>query len=152
MPVVGARTVPVEAAGQLPIPRIPRIEFGNFEMKRMSFSGADIEVSFRVINPNSFGLSLEGADYSLQVNGKNWLDTNLGESIRVSGSEARDITIPIQLSAGQMGSALIEMMGGRKEFEYKLTGSARVSADLEGFTNIQSVPFDLQGTFNLDDF
>lgn len=152
LPVVGRRTVPVEADGQLPIPKMPRIEFGDFEMKRMSFSGADIEVSFRVMNPNSFGLSLEGANYTLRVNGKNWLDTNLGEAIRVSGSESKDITIPLNLSASQMGSALIEMMGGRKEFDYQLTGTARVSADLEGFSTPQAVPFDLEGTFNLDDF
>lgn len=152
LPVIGTRTVPAETDGQLPIPRMPRIEFGDFEMKRMSFSGADIEISFRVINPNDFGLALEGADYTLRVNGKNWLDTNLGEAIRVAGSESRDITIPLKLSAGQMGSALIEMMGGRKEFDYKLTGAARVSADLEGFSNTQTVPFDLEGTFNIDDF
>lgn len=152
LPVVGSRTVPVEAEGQLPIPKIPRIQFGDFEMKRLSFSGAEVEISFRVSNPNAFGITLAGADYELDVNGKNWLDTNLGESIRVSGSESRDITIPIELSASQMGSALVEMMGGRKEFDYKLTGQARVSADLEGFTEEQIVPFDLEGVFNLDDF
>jgi hypothetical protein len=46
----------------------------------------------------------------------------------------------------------MEMMGGRKEFDYKLTGQARVSADLEGFTEEQAIPFDLEGIFNLDDF
>lgn len=152
LPVVGSRTVPVEAEGQLPIPKIPRIQFKDFDMKRLSFSGAEVELSLRVNNPNTFGVTLAGADYVLQVNGKNWLDTSLGESIQVSGSESRDIIIPIELSASQMGSALVEMMGGRKEFNYKLTGQARVSADLQGFTEEQLVPFDLEGVFNLDDF
>ncbi|WP_340103333.1 LEA type 2 family protein [Rhodohalobacter sp. 8-1] len=152
LPVIGSRTVPVQAEGVLPIPKIPRIQFGDFEMKRLSFSGAEIELSFRVSNPNAFGITLAGADYALQVNGKEWLDTRLGESIRVDGSDTREITIPVQLSASQMGSALVEMMGGRKEFEYRLTGQARVSADLEGFTEEQSVPFDLEGIFNIDDF
>lgn len=152
VPVIGSRTVPVQAEGDLPIPKIPRIQFGDFEMKRLSFSGADIDISFRVSNPNSFGITLAGADYALQVNGKEWLDTRLGESIRVDGSDTREITIPIELSASQMGSALVEMMGGRKEFEYRLKGQARVSADLKGFTEEQTVPFDLEGIFNLDDF
>lgn len=152
LPVIGSRTVPVQAEGELPIPKIPRIQFGDFEMKRLSFSGADVDISFRVSNPNPFGITLAGADYALQVNGKEWLDTRLGESISVDGSATREITIPIELSASQMGSALVEMMGGRKEFEYRLTGQARVSADLKGFTEEQSVPFDLEGVFNLDDF
>ena len=152
LPVVGSRTVPVQAEGELPIPKIPRIQLRNFEMKQLSFSGAEVELSLRVNNPNPFGITLAGADYALQVNGKEWLDTALGESIRVSGSEARDITIPIELSASQMGSALVEMIGGRKEFDYKLTGQARVSAEIEGFTEEQVVPFDLEGVFNIDDF
>jgi LEA14-like dessication related protein len=121
-------------------------------MKRLSLSGAEAAVSFRVNNPNPFGITLAGADYALRVNGKEWLDTALEESIRVNGSESREIVIPIQLSASQMGSALLEMMGGKKEFEYTLTGQARISADLQGFTEEQSIPFDLEGLFNLDDF
>lgn len=152
LPVLGSRTVPVQAEGELPIPKIPRIQFGDFEMKRLSFSGAEVDISFRVNNPNPFGITLAGADYALEVNGKEWLDTQLGESIQVDGSNTREITIPIELSASQMGSALVEMMGGRKEFDYRLTGQARVSADLEGFTEEQTVPFDLEGIFNLDDF
>jgi len=152
LPVIGSRTVPVQAEGVLPLPKVPRIEFGGFDMKRMSFSGAEAEVTFRVSNPNAFAIVLAGADYALRVNGRNWLDTSLGESIRVSGSETRNITIPIQLSASQMGSALMEMMGGKKEFDYQLSGAARVSAELEGFNDEQTIPFDLEGIFNLDDF
>jgi LEA14-like dessication related protein len=152
LPVLGARTVPVEAEGVLPIPKIPDIRFGDFEMKRVSFSGAEAELTFSVRNPNAFGITLAGADYTLNVNGNEWLDTSLGEAISVSGSQTRDITLPIELSASQMGGALVEMMGGKKEFEYRLTGQARVSADLEGFTSEQTLPFDLEGVFNLDDF
>ncbi|REL24143.1 hypothetical protein DYD21_19375 [Rhodohalobacter sp. SW132] len=152
LPVIGSRTVPAEASGTLPIPRVPQISFGGFDMKSMSFSGAEAEVTFRVRNPNAFGIVLAGADYALQVNGRNWLDTELGESIRVAASESRDITIPIRLSSSQMGSALVEMIGGRKEFEYKLTGTAEIAADLEGFVDGQTIPFDLEGIFNIDDF
>lgn len=152
LPVLGSRRVPVEANGQLPIPRVPQIEFGGFDLKSMSFSGAEAEVTFRVSNPNAFGIMLSGADYALQVNGRNWLDTELAESIRVAGSERRDIIIPIRLSASQMGSALVEMIGGRKEFDYRLTGSANISAELEGFTEGQTIPFDLEGVLNIDDY
>lgn len=152
LPVIGTRTVPVQAEGNLPIPKVPRIRFGDFEMKRLSFSGAEVDISFTVDNPNPFGITLAGADYTLQVNGNEWLDTSLREAIRVSGSETREVTIPLELSASQMGPALVEMMRGVKEFEYQLTGQARISADIEGFTREQTVPFDLEGILNLDDF
>lgn len=152
LPVMGSRTVPVEAEGDLPVPKIPEIELAGFDLLDISLSGAEAEISFRVSNPNAFEIMLQGASYVLEVNGREWLDTNLGESIRVSGSENRNITIPISLDASQLGPALVEIMGGRKEFEYDLTGTAEISADLEGFDEQQTIPFDLSGMINIDDF
>jgi LEA14-like dessication related protein len=150
LPVAGRKKVPVSTSGEIPIPRVPRIDFGGFNLKEVSLTGAEVEVSFRVANPNRFGISLNNADYNLRVNGREWLDTSLGESIRVEASENREITIPIRLNAAQMGSALMDMMAGRTTFNYELTGSAEVSADLEGFPAGQLIPFELSGRYTLD--
>ncbi len=150
LPVAGRKKVPVSTSGEIPIPRVPRIDFGGFDLKNVSLTGAEVEVSFRVSNPNSFGISLDRADYKLRVNGREWLDTSLGETIRGDGSDNRKITIPIRLNAAQMGSALMDLMSGRSTFNYELTGSAEVSADLEGFPGGQLIPFDLSGSYTLD--
>jgi LEA14-like dessication related protein len=150
LPVAGRKKVPVSTSGEIPIPRVPRIDFGGFDLKNVSLTGADVEVSFRVSNPNRFGISLDRADYNLRVNGREWLDTSLGETIRVGGSENQNITIPIRLNAAQMGSALMDLMSGRTTFNYELTGSAEVSADLEGFPGGQLIPFDLSGSYTID--
>ncbi|MEX0663094.1 MAG: LEA type 2 family protein [Balneolaceae bacterium] len=147
---LGSRKVPVEASGVLPIPKPPRIRFGGIDVKNMSFSGADVEATFRVTNPNAFGIVLSGAKYILDVNGRNWLDTELEERIDVSGSENKTIVIPIRLNTAQMGSAMLDIMGGNKEFNYKLRGSAQISADLEGFSENQELPFELEGVYQLD--
>ncbi len=149
MPVMGSRKVPVTANGSLPIPKIPRIQFGEFNVKEISLSGANVEVSFRVSNPNAFGISIANAKYMLNVNGRQWLDTQLDERIYVDGSEQRVITIPVRLSATQMGSAMVEIMSGNSTFNYKLTGSAEVSAELEGFVDGQLLPFELEGVYDL---
>jgi len=150
LPVMGSRKVPVQASGNLPIPRMPRINFGGFDIKNVSLSGADVEVSFRISNPNLFKIGLLGASYVLDVNGRNWLDTELEESVQVEGGESRTITLPIRLNASQMGSALMDIMAGRTEFDYKLRGNAQISADLEGFEDGENLPFDLEGTYKLD--
>lgn len=150
LPVMGSRKVPVQAAGDLPIPRMPRINFGGFDIKNVSLSGADVEVSFRISNPNLFKIGLMGASYVLDVNGRNWLDTELEESVEVAGGENKLVTLPIRLSASQMGSALMDIIAGRSEFEYNLRGNARISADLEGFEDGETLPFDLEGTYKID--
>ncbi len=149
MPIVGTRNVPVQASGNLPIPKIPRIELGDFEVKRLSLAGAEVEATFRVTNPNAFRIALTGASYVLDVNGSNWLDTTLDELIEISGNESRTITIPVRLNASQMGSALLDIMAGERDFSYKLRGTADVSADLEGFSDGETIPFDLEGEYRL---
>lgn len=148
LPVMGSRRVPVEASGVLPIPRVPRVSLGGFDIKSLSLSGAEIEVTFRITNPNLFALALHGASYVLKVNGREWLDTELAESVSVAASETRDFTLPVRLSASQLGSALIDIMSGKTVFNYELKGQASVSAELEGFEDGQEIPFDLEGVYN----
>lgn len=147
---VGKQRVPVSAEGDLPIPKIPRIELSNFNVKELSFSGAEMVASFRVQNPNSFGISFADASYNLEVKGNEWLDTTLERDLKLGGSESELITIPIRLNSSQMGSVLFDMLNGEKEFPYRLSGSARVSADIEGFSGFEILPFNLSGTYRLD--
>jgi LEA14-like dessication related protein len=150
LPVMGRKRVPVEAAGEIPVPRIPRISFGDIDVKELSLSGAEVEVSFRVANPNPFAISVENTAYQVEVNGREWLDTTLDETIRLSGREDRVVRIPIRLNSTQLGSALLEIMGGNTTFDYNVKGSAEVSAELEGFRDGQLFPFDLSGQYRLD--
>ena len=149
-PVLGSRKVPVRASGELPIPKAPKISLGEFDVKDISLSGAEIEVSFEVENPNPFAISIANTAYELAVNSREWLDTTLDENIRIASSGKQTIRIPIRLNSSQMGSALMDIMSGNTAFEYDLKGSADISADLEGFRDGQSFPFDLSGTYRLD--
>jgi LEA14-like dessication related protein len=150
VPGLGTQRVPVSADGELPVPRMPGIEFGGFNVRNISLAGAEMELNFRVSNPNPFGISLSNAAWVFQVNGREWLDTRLGDRIRLGGGTSDTITIPIRLNASQMGSVLLEMMSGSASFDYNLTGSADVSAELEGFQDGETVPFDLSGRYRAD--
>ena len=147
IPGLGRRTVPVSAAGELPIPRLPRVEFGGIDVKSLSLSGAEFELGIRVFNPNSFGLSMSNLEYLLNVNGREWLDARLGDTIRLGANQEDIIRIPIRLNASQMGSVLLEMMRGSTELQYNLSGSADVSADIEEFEAQGTVPYDLRGSY-----
>lgn len=150
LPGVGKRRVPVSAAGELPIPRMPRIEFSGYNVKNLSLAGAELDINLRVSNPNPFGISMSNAAYALNVNGREWLDTRLGDRISLGGSESDTITIPVRLNSSQMGSVLLEMMRGETSFDYNLTGSADISADIEGFDDGTTIPFDLDGRYTTD--
>lgn len=147
---VGKQRVPVSAEGELPLPKLPRIELSNFEIEDLSLTGAEMVAAFRLENPNPFGISFANTFYNLEVNDKKWLDTRLGEIVNLDPSESELISIPIRLSSLQMGSVLLEMLDGETEFEYRLSGSADVSADIEGFTGAKTISFDRTGMYKME--
>lgn len=147
IPGLGNQTLPINASGEFPMPKVPQIEFGGFDVKELSLSGAEMEISLNISNPNIFPVSLLDADYTLEVNGKNWLDASLGNELRVSPSGSQDLIIPVRLNSSQMGSVLIDMMRGNAEFEYRLTGNANVGAEIEGTDFRQTIPFNMNGIF-----
>ncbi|WP_234570735.1 LEA type 2 family protein [Rhodohalobacter sp. 614A] len=147
---LGKQRVPVSTQGELPIPKMPRIELNSFEVEDLSLMGADLVAAFRIENPNPFGISFANTFYNIEVNGKDWLNTTLERNINLNGSESDLITIPIRLNSSQMGSVLMDMLRGETEFEYHLTGSAEVSADIKGFTGMDTISFDRTGTYRMD--
>lgn len=147
---VGKQRVPVSAEGELPLPKLPRIELSNFEIEDLSLTGAEMVAVFQLENPNPFGISFANTFYNLEVNDKKWLDTRLEEIVNLDPSESELISIPIRLSSLQMGSVLLEMLDGETEFEYRLSGSADVSADIEGFTGAKTISFDRTGMYKME--
>lgn len=147
---LGRQRVPVSTEGELPIPRLPRIELSSFNVEELSLTGAEMVASLRIDNPNPFGISFAETFYNIEVNGKEWLNTTLERNINLNGSESNLIDIPIRLNSSQMGSVLMDMLRGETEFEYRLTGSARVSADIKGFTGLETISFDRSGTYRMD--
>ena len=147
IPGLGQQRLPVNASGSLPVPKIPRFEFAGYNVNRVSASGADMELKINVLNPNRFPISLQGAQYMLNVNGKEWLNTTIEETERVTSNDSTEIVIPVQLNAAQMGSVLFDIMRGTSEFEYKLSGYVNVGAEIEGRSLIENINFARDGLF-----
>lgn len=150
IPGLGRRMVPVSAAGELPIPKLPRIEFGGFDVTNLSLSGADLVLGIRIFNPNIFGINLSNIDYLLNVNNREWLNANIGDHIRIGANEENLVNIPIRLNAAQMGSVFVEIMRGSSELHYSLSGSADVIAEIDEFDVSGTLPFDLSGRYIID--
>lgn len=147
---VGSQRVPVSAEGQLPIPKLPRVELNSFNVEELSLSGAEMVATFRMENPNIFGITFANTSYKLQVNGREWLNTRLERNIALNSSESELVSLPIRLDSSQMGSVLMDMLSGETEFEYRLSGSAEVSADIRGFTGMETISFDRTGTYRME--
>ena len=143
IPGLGQQSLPANASGSLPVPKIPRFEFAGFNVESISPSGADMELKIGVNNPNRFPILLNSASYVLNVNGREWLNTTYTELVRVTADDRTEIVIPVQLNAVQMGSVLFDLMRGRDyELDYSLQGNMNVGAEIEGYSFTDNISFD----------
>jgi LEA14-like dessication related protein len=145
IPGLGQQSLPANASGSLPVPKIPRFEFAGFDVNNLTPSGAEMEIRIGINNPNRFPILLNSADYVLDVNGREWLNTTLSEALRISADGNSEIVVPVQLNAVQMGSVLFDLMRGSREFNYSLNGNASVGAEIKGFSFTENLLIDREG-------
>jgi len=147
LPVLGKRTVPVSASGYFPVIKTPTFNFRDFNLGRLSLSGAELELKVTIKNPNSFGIWVDGVDYNLMVNGAKWAESTIHQKIELGADTEREVTIPLQLNFTQLGSATYQLLTGGTSFNYEVTGDANAGADLPGFRDDKQLNFNFSGVF-----
>ena len=95
--------VPFKTSGMLPVIRPPRILSVGLKVDNLSLSGADLILSIKIDNPNSFPLSIQGMDYALQLEGKDFSSGQVGLQA-VPKKSSGSIEAPLHLDFISMGS------------------------------------------------
>lgn len=138
IPVAGNVRVPAEAAGSVPIPRMPQVQVENLTTSNLSLSGADLLLSLRVSNPNAFELLLDRFSYEFA------LDNN-----RVAGGDGRQrmrleeggdglLELPLTVSFGAAGRSLYNAIVGGESIEYGLSFESELQP---GLPQMETFPF-----------
>lgn len=143
----GSREVPIAHQGHLPVPKIPDIVFRGFDVNEIGFSGVDVELNFRVRNPNIFKIYVNSVDYTMIVNGNEWVSTGIDKSYDLDSSTNTMITVPVKIGLNSVGTDAIRVIRDREPLDYEIRGHARVGADIPGFQRDADLPFEFKGTF-----
>jgi LEA14-like dessication related protein len=101
-----------------------------------------------VTNPNAFGLSLQTLDYALRINGELWGSARVSESAELSEGDEREITLPVTLDFGAMGRSVRELILGRGNVAYNLSGTLEVGTTLE-MLDTADLPLSLDGEIGI---
>ena len=148
LPVLGVIEVPIEKSGTFPVVKAPTISVGNFSVKDISFTKADIEVEINVANPNSFGVILNQMDYNVDLDGLSAISGEIIERINIGENQTETIKIPASFSFTDLGMAAYNALTSDDPFEYELSGSASVGATLPFFES-SSFNFDKTGVVDI---
>lgn len=148
VPALGRVRLPVERSGTIPVVRPPRVRVRELSLESLGLSGADLRLHLGVTNPNAFGLSLHTLDYALRINGELWGSARITESAELSEGGQGEITVPITLDFGAMGRSARDLILGRADVAYNVSGTLEVGTSLD-MLETATLPLSLDGEIGI---
>jgi LEA14-like dessication related protein len=119
---IGAIDVPWSWSGEMPVPRLPRVELGDVRIGRQSFTETEVVVRLHVRNPNGF--PLPGASVRLDVDlaGERVAQAASQQLAPLEAGGAATVEVPLRVSLLGAGRAIL---GGRnRPLQVAVRGSA----------------------------
>ena len=150
LPLLGLINIPVEQTGTLPVIKLPSLSVRGLDVKKLSFSSADLELDVAFNNPNAFGINLEDVDYNLEINGLTSISGALKQAFQIEKGSTETVKIPISINLLQLGMSAYQAISNKEDFEYTISGSALVDTDLPFFKS-SAFNFDKSGLVNILD-
>ncbi len=130
LPGLGKTRIPFDTEGEFPTIKLPDLKVDGLKVKKLDFSGAEMELKLHMKNPNAFDLLLNSVNYELAVNGKTWAKGSGEKQTQIMKKDESAIGIPISLDFGQMGLTVYQALSGNKPLNYQFQGNLDVGSSL----------------------
>ncbi len=148
LPILGKVRIPLQTTQRLPNLKIPRFGVSALKLSKLTFTGADLQLSVEVQNPNVWSLTVQNFSYAFAVNGRQWLEGRLKRAVTMHGKQKQLIKIPIHLSFIEMGRSVYNLLANPGTLEYRLSGRADVQSSLKFLERFQ-LPVNQSGSIEL---
>lgn len=127
----------------------PEVRLDRISVGSLGFEGGVLQVRLQVLNPNSFGIQVEGLDYLIEVSdgdgGNEWAQLSEGQfsdRITVEGDDSVLVDIPVRFRYRDLGAAVSTLLA-RGSFDYRVSGSVRLVEPLR-----REIPFRRSGAID----
>ncbi len=104
--------IPFKKRGSLPNVKIPEIKFSGLKVKKMGFTGIDLEVGLDLGNNNVFGFDIGKLNYDIALAGNQLIKGATDQLAAVPAKGKSSIKVPVSLNlSGAMGSLTSILQG-----------------------------------------
>lgn len=111
--------------------RNPDVDVVGAELTRTGFEGADLLFEFKVDNPNSFGLVLDGLNYRLRLNDKPLLNGRQSDRTEIAAQTASRVQLPVTVRYDDLINVL-ETLDDTTRPSYELQADFQFAAPIVG--------------------
>jgi LEA14-like dessication related protein len=137
---VGPVTLPLQQEGTFAAPKMPRLDLGSPKVTSLSLTGARLALPLKIANLNGFPLPLGGILGTVDLAGTRVGRIAMAEAAPVPGGGETTVTIPLDISFLQGGSAVAQAIH---------TGVAEVKIDAVLNAAGASIPLKVARTVEL---
>jgi LEA14-like dessication related protein len=108
---IGAIDVPWSWTGDLPVPRLPRVELAGVRLGRQSFTETEVLVRLRVQNPNAFALPAASVKLDVDLAGDRVAQAASQPLAAMGAGATATLEVPVRLSLLGAGRAVLGARG-----------------------------------------
>ena len=148
LPVIGRTPIPVSKSGQIPLVQLPKLKISSLKLKKVNFTGANLELNLAIDNPNGFSLFLKNLNYDFAVNGMKWASGVNQNLMTVNENGESTLTIPMSLDFLKMGRTVYNLIKGDSDLNYELTSNIDLNTSAPLLKNV-NLPFNKTGQIQL---
>ena len=109
VPGIGPISLPMNHAGELPIPAVPDVEVAEVTWDKLDLSEIAGSIALKVTNPNQFDVDLSKLGYAVKLGGREIASGKSASRVGLGAGNAATVKIPFKLSAMQAGLAVLDM-------------------------------------------
>ena len=118
----------------------PSVRISGVRLADVSFEQLGLDVDLAVRNPNTFGFSMDGFDYSMSIEGKEFLSGTQEKQLMVEAKNSQTLQIPLSVNLREL-HALSRAVQEQDSLTYSITGHLFPSGVFSG----TRIPFDHSG-------
>ncbi len=134
----------LSCAGLKSIFKKPTVKYESMSIAGISLKETDLEFNFKIINPNSIGISFTNYDYHFEVNNNPLLQGTQQLNTKIPANGGNTFKVPAKVNYSDLFKAA-KSLAGRSESPYRLRGTASVKTPIGPI----EIPFSHSGKFPL---
>jgi len=87
----------------------PSLNFQTARVRDINFTGAGLDLVFRVENPNEFGVRFTSVGYDLKIDGRQLASGTTPKGIQIAPGGSSEVVLPFDLRFADFGQALLAL-------------------------------------------
>lgn len=136
-PVLNLFTIKSHKKGDITIPQLPNVSFGDLKVKNLSFTQANFELEMNITNPNTFGVDLKDINYAFNMGGEKWFDGRVEQTVKLGEKQTTSVKIPVSLSLMKLGAGALNAIRSADFTDYSLDANFTVDSTYPALNNLK---------------